>query len=195
MTWQLEKLTVSRVARFFSNAWDLTLRRGGQGGEVVCHITKSGWSSEKLITMPNGWNCPLVHTGMFSSSHEFVGFDGTTRYKWKSGTFSSDWTLYRSGDKQVVATWRTSSFSISKDGQLLINAVSEVPPPASVISNCIRVEPTDLSAPVLLSSVHRPFPPLLHCLPGIQTGSRVDSRHCSSHRRYVFLVFPFVSRH
>ncbi|ORY85936.1 hypothetical protein BCR35DRAFT_302530 [Leucosporidium creatinivorum] len=109
----------------FFGSWSMTLHRGGKGGPPVSFIDKEALSSDMLLRMPNGWHTPLVQPGFFSSSHEFTGFDGKTSYKWKRAAMSSDWTLIKklpNDARQIVAEYRNSVFSISKDGQLLINA-------------------------------------------------------------------------
>lgn len=44
-------------------------------------------------TNRNGWHTPFTQANFFSGSHEFIGFDGKTTYKWKRASMSSDWTV------------------------------------------------------------------------------------------------------
>lgn len=79
--------------RTFFGAWELVLRQGGPQGPEVCKIVKSGFSSEMLVVMPNGWKTPLVRGKLFSNSHEYIGFDGETTWKWKTSAMSRDITV------------------------------------------------------------------------------------------------------
>lgn len=68
------------------SGWDLTLHRGGREGTHVLTITKGTFSSNFLIQFPNGWSTGVVKTGFLSRSHEFNGWGGSerSRFKWKT---------------------------------------------------------------------------------------------------------------
>jgi hypothetical protein len=73
--------------------WELILRQGGPSGPEICRIVKSAFGSEMLVIMPNGWKTPLVRGKLFSSSHEYIGFDGKTTWKWKTSAVGRDITV------------------------------------------------------------------------------------------------------
>ncbi|GAA6036254.1 hypothetical protein JCM8097_006860 [Rhodosporidiobolus ruineniae] len=117
--------------RTWSGRWDLTLRVGGPQGPPVGNIKKGAWRDSFDISMaanPQPLRCQ--RTGFFSARYEFGGNNNTEYYCWKpDGYFarSADYSLYKVSEldlpkeqRKVIAHWRTPTFSISKDGTLLI---------------------------------------------------------------------------
>ncbi|KAL8291569.1 hypothetical protein RQP46_002547 [Phenoliferia psychrophenolica] len=124
----------------FFGGMDLTLHRGGKQGPLVAQIQKGGFSSDFSFRMANGWSTIMIRTGFFSKTHQFVAFDGQTRYKWKTdGMFSSDWTLTNTSNEDVIATWRNTSWAMSKDGALLVSQLyaGEV---ELILASCLAIE-------------------------------------------------------
>lgn len=74
--------------------WDLTLRKGGKEGPVVSRITKSGIGAHFEVRMvDDNWTTALKRPKLLTQTHEFMGRDGTTKFKWSSdGLMSSNWT-------------------------------------------------------------------------------------------------------
>lgn len=111
--------------------------------------------------MANGWSTVMGRTGVFSKTHQLVGFDGRTRYKWKTdGFFGGDWlcaapvllpaligaladskfvTVTNTENQDTIATWRQTGWALSKDGHLLISQAyaGEV---ELILASCLAIE-------------------------------------------------------
>ncbi|KAM0745714.1 hypothetical protein T439DRAFT_330449 [Meredithblackwellia eburnea MCA 4105] len=102
--------------------WDLSLHRGSKDGPLVARIDKGSWSSEMRISMRDGWTTTLYKSSIFKWNFKFGGMGGRTVYKWKSdGMFNSGYTCFNTTNNDIIATWRSTTFALSKDGQLLVS--------------------------------------------------------------------------
>jgi len=108
----------------FNDKWNYTLTRG-KGGPIVCKIKKGiSWTfgkDPKTIKMANGWETTLKKESALGRDHVFHDPNGTT-FRWevsKNGKHNAIPCINLSTG-QVVATWRSCLFSISKEGELVV---------------------------------------------------------------------------
>ncbi|GAA5888306.1 hypothetical protein JCM6882_008576 [Rhodosporidiobolus microsporus] len=115
----------------FSGRWDLSLRRYGPQGPDVCRIVKGMWGDSFDVTMAiDGKVFRCQREGFFSVRYTFGGNGNTEWYTWKPDghwIHQFDYSLYKASEldlpkeqRKVIAHWRTPSWSINKDGTLLI---------------------------------------------------------------------------
>ncbi|KAM0745703.1 hypothetical protein T439DRAFT_361048 [Meredithblackwellia eburnea MCA 4105] len=100
---------------------DKQIVQGSQSGPLVCKISKEIFSSDFRVRMANGWSTYMLKS-FISWNFEFGAFDGRSKYKWKrDGIFGADFTCFNQNNGDIIATWRSTIFSVVKDGQLLIS--------------------------------------------------------------------------
>ncbi|POY73038.1 hypothetical protein BMF94_3876 [Rhodotorula taiwanensis] len=116
--------------KFLSGRWDLSLRQGGPQGPEICQIIKGGsWSNSFEIRWNGGAVTPVQQLGTFRMRYEFPASQEV--YIWKSDNLmTSDYhfSLYKSSElglpkeqRTLIAHWRTSIATFSKDGCLEIH--------------------------------------------------------------------------
>ncbi|GAA6019917.1 hypothetical protein JCM8202_001751 [Rhodotorula sphaerocarpa] len=112
-----------------SGRWNLSLRRNGPQGPEICKIHKGGWSNSFSIYWDTGAETPCQNVGNFRVHYEFPA--SSERYRWDpDGLIMTDYhySLYKAAElelprtqRTLIARWRTSVGSFTKDGRLELN--------------------------------------------------------------------------
>ncbi|GAA5862068.1 hypothetical protein JCM8547_001576 [Rhodosporidiobolus lusitaniae] len=109
---------------------DFKILRGGEEGEEVFSLLKRQAAASFEVVYPDGRKVQCLYSGTDVAKYEVMGKE-VEAYRWlQDGTVkkSSDFSLYRSSEldskgpsgSRVIASWKSNTLALNKDGVLLI---------------------------------------------------------------------------